>query len=263
MYEEIKAVLKRFEPITLREMEGVMLMDRVDTKFIFHVDRYEDLLRQLQPHYKALVVADTSLTRYETLYYDTDDLQLYHEHHNERANRFKIRSRRYVESDICFFEIKFRNHKGRTIKNRIRVPDIAHHITPDPARLLGELTDLDHSRLKGTLWVHYWRTTLVSKTTTERVTLDVGLHFNTAGKKIEFREVAIAEVKRPKVNSPSPIVSVLRRHSIRPDGISKYCLGVAHTHAPIRDNNFRELIRALTKISGKISTVSASALCPG
>ena len=48
------------------------------------------------------------------------DFDLYHRHHIGRSNRFKVRSRRYVESDLCFFEVKYRNNKGRTIKNRIR-----------------------------------------------------------------------------------------------------------------------------------------------
>jgi hypothetical protein len=249
MHDEIKAVLNRFEPITLREMEGVMLMDRTDTKFVFPAGQFVEVLQELRPHYRALVVAGTALTRYETLYYDTADLELYHEHHNERANRFKVRSRLYVESDLRFFEIKYRNNKGRTIKNRIRIPAIEPQITPEPARLLGELTDLDPARLAGTLWVHYWRATLVSKTTTERVTLDVGLHFTKDGRQVDFREIAIAEVKRAKLNSPSPIVSVLRRHSIRPDAMSKYCLGILHTHAPRQRGNFKQGVRMLRKIA--------------
>ena len=188
------------------------------------------------------------LSKYETLYYDTADFDLYHRHHVGRSNRFKVRSRRYVESDLCFFEVKYRNNKGRTIKNRIRTPLIEDHISENPARLLGELTNLDPAKLQGTIWVNYQRATLVSKTTAERLTLDLALTFRTAHRSIEFSKMVVAEVKREKANSPSPVIAVLNERRIRTGSISKYCLGLISTHAGLRKNNFVEQIRHFQRI---------------
>jgi hypothetical protein len=235
MFQAVKDVLETFEPITLSDMDSVKLMDRTDTKFVFPVSQLPQILREVGHHYRALVVSGTRLSKYETLYYDTADFDLYHRHHAGRSQRFKVRSRRYVESDLCFFEVKYRNNKGRTIKNRIRTPDIQHDIGENPARLLGELTNLDPAKLKGTIWVNYQRATLVSKRTAERLTIDFG-------------KMVIAEVKRERANSPSPVIAVLADRRIRPGSISKYCLGLISTHAGLRKNNFAEQIRHFQRI---------------
>jgi hypothetical protein len=248
MFQAVQDALANFQPITLAEMDSVKLMDRTDTKFVFPVSQLPQILREVRDHYRALVVSGTRISKYETLYYDTADFDLYHRHHAGRSQRFKVRSRRYVESDLCFFEVKYRNNKGRTIKNRIRTPDIQHHIGENPARLLGELTNLDPSKLKGTIWVNYQRATLVSKSTAERLTLDLGLAFRTAHESMDFGKMVIAEVKREKANSPSPVISVLTDRRIRAGSISKYCLGLISTHAGLRKNNFMEQIRHFQRI---------------
>jgi hypothetical protein len=248
MFQAVQDVLDTFQPITLPEMERVKLMDRTDTKFVFPVSKLPTLLREVRDSYSSLVVAGTRLSKYETLYYDTADLDLYHLHHAGRSSRFKVRSRRYVESDLCFFEVKYRNNKGRTIKNRIRTPGIENHISENPAKLLGELTKLDPDKLKGTIWVHYYRATLVSKHTAERLTLDLGLSYRTAHNSIDFGKMVIAEVKREKANSASPVISVLADRRIRAGSISKYCLGLISTHHGLRKNNFMEQIRHFQRI---------------
>jgi hypothetical protein len=248
MFQAVQDVLETFQPITLSEMDSVKLMDRTDTKFVFPVSQLPQILREVKDSYRALVVSGTRLSKYETLYYDTADFDLYHRHHAGRSQRFKVRSRRYVESDLCFFEVKYRNNKGRTIKNRIRTPLIENHISENPARLLGELTNLDPASLKGTIWVNYQRATLVSKTNAERLTLDLGLSYRTAHESIDFSKMVIAEVKREKANSVSPVISVLNDRRIRAGSISKYCLGLISTHAGLRKNNFMEQIRHFQRI---------------
>ena len=46
--------------------------------------------------------------KYSTLYFDTNDKILYKHHHNKKGNRHKIRMRKYIDSNICFLEIKKR-----------------------------------------------------------------------------------------------------------------------------------------------------------
>src|SRR4051812_12077582 len=117
--EEVLHILREFSPITLEEMDEVKLQDRTDTKFVFAAKLLPSILEKLSKDCKVLEVNGIRLSRYETLYYDTDDFLLYNMHQNRRANRYKIRTRKYVESDLNFFEIKFKNNKGRTIKERV------------------------------------------------------------------------------------------------------------------------------------------------
>ncbi len=248
MFQAVKDALETLPPIALSEMDSVRLMDRTDTKFVFPVSLLPAVLHEVRDSYRSLVVSDTRLSKYETLYYDTADFDLYHRHHAGRSSRFKVRSRRYVESDLCFFEVKYRNNKGRTIKNRIRTPAIEDFISEHPARLLGELSNLDPATLQGTIWVNYQRATLVSKHTAERLTLDLGLTFRTAHQSIDFGKMVIAEVKREKANSISPVISVFNQRRIRAGSISKYCLGLISIHASLRKNNFKEQLRHFQRI---------------
>src|SRR4051812_18873006 len=107
-------------------MDNVKLMNRTDTKFLFTTDQFETVLNEVAPYYKVLEVNGKRLNHYKTLYYDTSDLALYNKHHNGKLNRYKIRHRTYVESDTGFLEVKFKNNKGRTIKNRVREHDVPY-----------------------------------------------------------------------------------------------------------------------------------------
>src|SRR5438105_3236213 len=105
-------------------MDGVKLMNRTDTKFTFNLDQFEDILSDIIENYYVLEIDGKRISRYKTLYYDTTKLNLYIKHHNGELNRYKIRHRSYVESDIGFLEVKFKNNKGRTIKDRIKKKDV-------------------------------------------------------------------------------------------------------------------------------------------
>src|SRR3954465_3571724 len=119
MNQEVLDTLSLFDPITLKEMDSVKLMNRTDTKFIFNLKHFAPVMEQIVKDYRVLEVEGKRLSRYETLYYDTGDFDLYNEHHKGKLNRYKIRHRTYIESDIGFLEVKFKNNKGRTIKTRI------------------------------------------------------------------------------------------------------------------------------------------------
>ena len=120
----IESLLRKFQPISLEEMDAVKLFDRQDTKFIFGDHLLTDLLADLKERFSVLTINDKQLLRYENLYYDTNDLLLYRQHHNQQLSRYKVRYRKYLDSGTCCFEIKQRNNKGRNIKRRILMPDL-------------------------------------------------------------------------------------------------------------------------------------------
>jgi hypothetical protein len=85
-------------------MDGVKLMDRTDTKFTFNINELPDSFRMKQ---KITIVywnvEGNRISRYKTLYFDTQNFALYNQHHCGKLNRYKIRHRTYVESNIRFF----------------------------------------------------------------------------------------------------------------------------------------------------------------
>ena len=117
--KEIESILKQFPSISLQEIKDISLSGRYDRKFIFEKPLLKNILNSIAAYYKILETGDTRLNKYETLYYDTPDFELYKSHHNGKLNRYKIRTRKYVDSGICYFEIKSKNNKGQTSKDRL------------------------------------------------------------------------------------------------------------------------------------------------
>ena len=56
--EELSKILEKFDPITLKEMDSVKLMNRSDTKFIFRADQLPFFLEQLTDDFYMLDVCN-------------------------------------------------------------------------------------------------------------------------------------------------------------------------------------------------------------
>jgi hypothetical protein len=201
MKEEVKAILDSFDAITLKEMDSVKLMDRTDQKFNFNINRLPALLRDMRDQYRVLEVSGTRMSRYETLYYDTPSYGLFAQHHNGKTNRFKIRLRRYVESDLNFFEIKQKNNKGRTVKNRVQKSSMEKAIEGNELGFLTKTTGMERGHVEPKLWVNYTRVTLVNRFAEERITIDLDLEVKSDNDSFSFGSLVIVEVKMGKAGA--------------------------------------------------------------
>ncbi len=244
----LEEILQQFDPITLQQMDKVKLQDRVDTKFMFRDDILPQILEGMKDNYYALDINGMRYNHYETLYFDTDNFDLYLRHHNGKVNRFKFRARRYVESNLNFFEIKFKNNKGRTIKDRIKRPQIDPAICDATDELVRNISNVDPATLKAKLWINYRRMTFVSKHTEERLTIDTKLTFIDEHQTIPVQSLVIAEVKRGSVREKSKFVDLMREYRVKEKSISKYCLGVISLNSTIKKNNFKPTILYLQKL---------------
>ncbi len=244
---DLQTILTTFRPITLKEMDSVKLMDRTDTKFTFSSSQLCDVLSQIKDNYRILEIESKRKSVYKTLYYDTENLKLYLDHHNGHLNRYKIRHRTYVDSNTGFLEVKFKSNKARTIKERIKKVVTPMKWDEDTMAFLNEKLPFNASSLKPVLWVNYKRITLVSNDLTERVTIDVDLEFISGDVVKKMDNLVIAEVKQDKKNA-SAFLSHMKEKHIRVGSISKYCLGIALTKSYVKKNNFKEKILALKHI---------------
>lgn len=229
-------------------MESVALMNRTDTKFIFRADQLPAFLNMIKPDYRILSINDVRASRYETLYFDTPDFKLYMEHHRGKAGRYKVRHRIYVDSDLHYFEIKFKNNKGRTIKNRIKRKELLQTINGKSEELLKEYSNLTAQHLFPKLWSNCSRITLVNRQSKERLTLDIDLQFKNELDEKRLSNIVIAEVKQEKL-SPSPFIKLMKKYNIRAGSISKYCFGVVCLYDQIKKNNFKSKLLAINKIN--------------
>lgn len=247
LMKSIDSTLAAFEPITLGEMDSVALMNRTDTKFVFHSELLPGFLMQIIKDYKILEINGVRASRYQTLYFDTRDFKMYLEHHRGKPTRYKVRHRIYVDSNLHYFEIKFKNNKGRTIKNRIKKKEVDYVIKDKAEQFLEEKTNFSAQNLFPKLWSNCSRITLVNKYTKERLTLDINLQFKNDTEEKNLSNVVIAEVKQEKL-SPSPFIRLMKNNRIRAGSISKYCFGVIFLYN-IKKNNFKPNLLFINKLN--------------
>lgn len=255
-------ILNRYDPITLEEMKGIRLMNRIDTKFVTTVPVLQQLLRLAQPDYLVQQTKGKRISPYYTLYFDTDDFAMYNRHVAGHLERQKIRIRSYVDAGLNFLEVKTKNNHGRTKKKRMKMaqfdalhPDltirferqdetfvgyddfIRSHLRYDPASLTSRLEN------------RFDRITLVNKGCTERLTIDMNLRFhNVVTDNYRFMDdIVIIELKRDGL-MPSPILAKLLQLRIHPLGFSKYCIGSALTNDGLRRNRIKPRLHSIEKI---------------
>ncbi|MCP9762847.1 polyphosphate polymerase domain-containing protein [Lacihabitans soyangensis] len=249
-----------FEKITLDEMDSVKLMDRMDVKYLIPLNLLPEVLQEARPFYKLLEINNERLCSYETLYYDTEDYKLYHSHQSGRLNRYKVRFRNYVGSNLSFFEIKHKNNKGRTLKTRIKQPSTFEEVlNKEKADFLEKTTPLLANELKGNLMVNYKRMTLVNKTSKERLTMDLDLTFIKDQNEVIYNQLVVAEVKQEKLGA-SPIIDIFKKHNLRAGSISKYCLGVMSTDREMKHNRFKTKFLHLKKIINQYDSFAGAGI---
>jgi hypothetical protein len=233
------ALLNRFDAIHLSEMDHVKLLRRTDTKYLMSEEQLSLALAHLTDHYRILEVHGRRSQRYETLYFDTQDLALYRQHHSDRRNRYKVRERAYLDSDMTFLEIKHKVNDNTTIKSRVRTPALSLQIARDAEPFLHTHYPYRVDELEAVLLNAFYRITLVSKHSVERITADVGLRFLRDDTRISLAGIAIAEVKQDGFSKDSPFVQQMRALGVRATGFSKYCIGVSMLYPEVKHNRFK------------------------
>jgi hypothetical protein len=247
----LSGLVERFDRISLAEMARVSLLDRVDTKYVFGMAELRDALRGTLGQYWALEVERVRLNHYHTIYFDTPDFSLYHQHHNGLGTRYKVRERKYVDSDLSFLEVKHKTNRGRTIKSRLEILEIETNLDQEMGDFIDAHSPLDERDLTPRLWNDYLRLTLVSKRRMERLTIDTNLSFGWRDIRVSLPGVAIAEVKQERFSYQSDFIQQMRQLGIQRTSFSKYCVGTSLLYDGLKSNNFKRHIRLLRKVMGR------------
>jgi len=243
--------LSGFEPIGLGEIESLSLMNRKDRKYVLTMGQLGGLFADLQGFCKVLEIEGKRMSRYETYYFDTEDFELYRQHHCGWANRYKVRFRKYVETGEYYFEVKYKNNKKETLKQRVLCAGNEREITEVLRDFLLANTDLNPDVLSLQLLVEYSRITLVNFERKFRLTLDVGLRFSRGVENIiSYPNIVICEVKEERGDRRLGLGRWLENRGLRRCSVSKYCLGIVALNEGVRSNNFKkefQLIEGLGK----------------
>lgn len=261
LHTAIEAAAAGIPAITLEEMDGVKLLNRIDSKYLTNEATLLEVLADARAAgYRALEAEGAKVSPYNSIYYDTPELGMFLAHHNRRLVRQKVRTRMYVNSGESFLEIKRKNNHGRTKKKRTGIAS-------------GEMMDFSSNAaaceyLAGHSWftiediqpvlsTSFRRITLVNPAKTERLTIDTSLMFTNyrTGKKASLEDAVIIELKQDG-HAASQMKGILLNRRVKPVRVSKYCIAVTLTDPDVKSGRFKLKVRKIEKtINKKITTI--------
>lgn len=244
----VNALLHRFTPIFLEQMRGMELLSRIDTKYLIPQTQLPSLLMALSSHYRILEIGGTRLQAYRTLYFDTPDFLLYQRHHAGGRNRYKVRSRTYLDSDLSFLEVKRKTNKKQTIKSRVPTAQLATEFTAEEVAFLTAHFPMDPADLEAKLYNDYSRISLVSKSQPERLTLDLDLRFQYGSDSADLPGILIAELKQQSHQQLSVFTQLMRDLHLRPGSFSKYTMGATLIYPHLKQNRFKKEHHRIAKL---------------
>ena len=256
-YEDLNSLplWEHMATITLDEMRDVKLMNRVDTKYVVSESDVITLLEHMAKcGYRVQVIDGVRACRYDTLYYDTAERDMYVAHHNRQLTRQKIRTRTYVETGLTFLEVKNKNNRGRTKKRRTEIARNDFYSFADNAAardFYSENGHYAHETISPALATRFVRITLVNPRLTERLTIDLSLEYEDMRNhnRASIPSMAIVELKQDG-NVVSDLKRTMLEMRIRPLKVSKYCLGTTLTVEGIKRNRFKAKLRNIAKRLG-------------
>lgn len=235
-------------------VETRSLQQRIDRKYLLAPRDVAGVLARLQRSHCILRAGEHAWTRYQSVYLDTPERDLYHAHRCGRRPRYKLRLRHHLDRQLSFLEIKRKDKSGRTVKHRLPLPFGQEDLTSRERPFIEAHAPLIGKRLYPQIAISFQRLTLVGSVVDERVTLDRGMTLDrgstvAAATSVEqLGRVVIAEVKQARYVNHSGAVESLRSVHAREMALSKYCLATALV-APVRANVFKPTLRAVARLT--------------
>jgi VTC domain len=224
------------------------LQTRVDRKYFVPADVFRRLIAELGDEMKVLHIDGRRSFAYESVYFDTPQLTTYKAHVQRRRQRFKARTRTYLDSGLCMFEVKLVGARGETVKERIKhPPEMRNVLTPDALRHLHTALRQAYGHglppgMAPVLTTTYRRTTFVSRTGEVRLTCDVGLLCRNGRNQVRDTGTHVLVESKTAGQDGGPD-EILRTLGIREASVSKYCVGIAALHPELPSNNWHRTLR--------------------
>jgi hypothetical protein len=249
--DPVGRLLAAYPTATLELLTTRALLSRIDSKFVMPASRLPEILEALGRDYAVLRVDSGPLALYESLYFDTPDLQCFHDHRRGRRLRHKVRIRHYPDRRLTFLEVKSKRNSEQTDKLRLQLAYGVETLgAAELGFLRGHVGDLA-DQLRPTLPIVYRRIGLLSLISEERVTLDLGLSTSGEPGDVVARalgHLAVIEVKQDRYCLRTPIMRALRAASVRETSVSKYNTALALVHPELRRNQISAALRTLERI---------------
>lgn len=237
--------------IDLAELNATAaLLTRVDRKYVLTPDQLAHLLDRVSGDVRVLQIDGRRAFGYRSVYFDTPAFDSYLGAARRRPDRFKVRTRRYLDASSadgsCWVEVKLRNRRGQTAKHRdVHDAEQSAQLTAGALAFVASfprLHDLAHE-LDPVITTGYRRSTLVMGTA--RATIDIDLECTAGIGTRRDRIVTIGDrvvVETKSERAPSPVDRALWGLSIRPTRISKFAIGAAVLFPELPSNTWHRTI---------------------
>jgi hypothetical protein len=203
------------------------LQTRVDRKYVVDPRTWGEVLATLDRP-GVLEIDGRRSFGYSSTYYDTEELDSYRDAARRRPRRYKVRTRRYLDTGSAAIEVKLRASSGATAKSRQWLPE-APADAPLPAEAVAFVGGFDRigvraDRLGAVLTTAYQRVTLV--TADARITVDRDVTaVDSDGRRLDYGDLLIVETK--SAGRPGAVDRALWARGIRPTRLSKYATSLA------------------------------------
>lgn len=232
--------------ISLEDLtDAASLQTRTDRKYILTRGQAEQILPDLAADALVLSIDGIRSFNYSSVYFDTPQLDSFHLAAHPRRRRFKIRTRSYLDSGLCFLEVKTEGARSQTVKERIEHPlkrrtrldnNSLKYIATTLRSDLGQCPIIVED-LSPVIESAYSRTTLYLPASNSRLTIDEHLQWKDpqTGNVLECQEV-IVETKA--ASNAGPADKMLWQRGIRPARISKFTTGMTLLHSDLPSNRW-------------------------
>lgn len=237
-------ILRSFTKMGLHEFGDDRFAERKDRKFPVSIYEVSKVLSGLEKRYSLICPKGNEISTIESKYFDTVNFDFFRQHHRGRSVRRKVRIRRYVETDTSFLEIKRKNVKGRTLKQRISLVSAKPVLDNRSKQFLKAQGVSETGAIHPVLKIVYDRLSFLSEDQDERFSVDFNVRFYDGQRKGDFGKLAIFEVKQSKIET-TPIIRALRKNRISEGSISKYCLSLCQVNPELKANRFKPVLRNL------------------
>lgn len=231
--------------ISLSDLDQVAaLQRRVDRKYILSSSDLAAMVGDLSSRLAALDIDGRRAFAYESVYFDTLDLESYRSSALRRRKRFKVRTRSYVDDRTTMLEVKTRGARQITVKDRRPHSfDQRTVLGPECFDFVETVTGRAGlaSHLLPVLTTEYRRTTLVDLDDITRLTIDADLRCTDV--KLDAVHLGSAYIVETKsAGAPSTADRWLWAHGIRPTKISKFGTGLAVLNPELPSNKWHRTI---------------------
>jgi VTC domain-containing protein len=229
----VAELVERFDPVSLEELdERAALLRRVDNKYAVDFECFARLLERLRDDHQVLEIDGRRMFAYCSTYFDTPELRCFVDHVEDRQPRFKARTRLYVDSGSCVFEVKLKHEDGETDKRQAEHPARdADRFTESARQCLEEALDgagLDvPERMEPTMLTRFRRMTLASRAGAERLTCDIGVRLSGPDGETACLRDGVILVETKSERGESPADRVLAELGLEPSSLSKYRVGIS------------------------------------